>query len=351
MQRIVSKEDLKSTIKELSADFEIIGPREVPSKGIMYESLDGGEGLYLGDKFAIEPIKKFFLEPSSWVLKRAEGKDTLLETISQPDKKRIAIGVRPCEARGLVLLDKIFDPSTGSGSTLSGVERVDSEYKDSFYINNRERTIVVGLACAAPDSSCFCTSMGGTPVENRGMDVLIHEIGGKFLLDTVTDRGKEIFGSLGEEAKDGSAGPDEEKAKDLVKKRITAPESLDASFESDYWASASAACVSCGVCTYLCPTCHCFDLAEEGRRRLRCYDGCAFPDFTLEASGENPRPTKKERYRQKVFHKFDYFKKNFGENLCVGCGRCIRYCPVKIDIADVVDKIPAASNQRPATRI
>ena len=79
---------------------------------------------------------------------------------------------------------------------------------------------------------------------------------------------------------------------------------------------------------------------DEKRKRMRCYDGCAFADFTAEASGENPRPTKRERYRQRVYHKFDYFKKNFGENLCVGCGRCIRHCPVKIDISEIIDKAP-----------
>jgi len=118
------------------------------------------------------------------------------------------------------------------------------------------------------------------------------------------------------------------------------PEGLDKIFEHEYWQEVSRACLSCGICTYLCPTCHCFDLVDEERKRLRCYDGCSFPDFTLQASGENPSPTKKERYRQRVYHKFDYFKKNFGENLCVGCGRCIRYCPVKIDIAEIVANAP-----------
>ncbi|MBU3911258.1 MAG: 4Fe-4S dicluster domain-containing protein, partial [Candidatus Omnitrophica bacterium] len=133
---------------------------------------------------------------------------------------------------------------------------------------------------------------------------------------------------------------DKDKMLTLVKKKIKTPENLDKVFESGYWDEVSKPCISCGVCTFLCPTCHCFDLVDEERKKLRCYDGCSFPDFTLEASGVNPRPTKKERYRQRVYHKFDYFKKNFGENLCVGCGRCIRYCPVKIDIADIVDKAP-----------
>jgi len=235
--------------------------------------------------------------------------------------------VRSCEARGLALLDKIFD----------------QDYKDEFYIAHRNRTIIVGLACEKPDQDCFCTSMESSPAESRGMDALLFNTEEGFIIELCTDKGKNIFGSLGEnlskEAKekfDAARG----KKKDLVKRTVNVTEKLNDIFTSDYWTTVSRSCLSCGICTYLCPTCHCFDLVDEEKKRFRCYDGCAFPDFTLETSGENPRPTKRERYRQRVLHKFDYFKKNFGENLCVGCGRCIRHCPVKIDIADIVDKAP-----------
>lgn len=326
--RLVKREDLHKLISSLLEDFEIIGPKDLPNKGIFYQSLKNVEDLYLGEGFTTEPIKKFFLEPSLWIFKHTQDKEFDIETVPQSDKKRIVIGARPCEVRGLVLLDKVFD----------------SEYKDSSYINNRNRTIIVGMACNKPDESCFCTSIGGSPVDSCGMDVLIFDVNGKFALDILTDKGKDVFGSVGEDldkSQKGSPKLDKEKKKDLVKKKITVPEDLDKVFESDYWITVSRPCISCGVCTYLCPTCHCFDLVDEERKKLRCYDGCAFPDFTLEASGENPRPSKMERYRQRVFHKFYYFKKNFGEDLCVGCGRCIRYCPVKIDIAQIVDKIPA----------
>jgi len=257
--------------------------------------------------------------------------------------KRIIIGVRPCEARGIDLLDKVYNPSPGSGQGTSDIAKIDSEYKDEFYINNRKRTVIIGLSCISPDKACFCTSMGGSNTESRAMDAILYPVKEKFILEIITDKGKEILGSLGEDlAKEEEKAwiEDKEKRRELVKTKIRVPESLDKIFTHVYWEQVSRACLGCGVCTFLCPTCHCFDLVDEERERLRCYDGCAFADFTLQASGENPRPTKKERYRQRVFHKFDYFKKIFGENLCVGCGRCIRHCPVKIDIADIVDKAP-----------
>ncbi len=344
MPRIITKEDLYKLLDSLVKDFEVIGPQELPNKGIFYQRIMNTEGLYLGDGFTIEPIKKFFLSPSEWLFKEKykEG-NNVLEDIPLPKNKRIVIGVRHCEVRALSLLDKVFD----------------SEYKDSSYINNRKRTTIIGLSCAQPDKYCFCTSMGGSPAETSGMDAVIFATGGspesvrgehnrgrienRFVVEMLTDKGKDIFGSVGKELNESAikAGEsDKEKRRKLLEKKIKVPESLDAVFESDYWNKVSFSCIGCGICTFLCPSCHCFDLVDEERKRLRCYDGCAFSDFTLEASGVNPRPAKKERYRQRVFHKFDYFKKNFGENLCVGCGRCIRHCPVKIDIAEIVANAP-----------
>lgn len=328
-QKVVTKEELYKQLSSLLKDFEVIGPKELPNKGIFYETVNKAEELYLGEGFTIEPVKKFFLSPYEWLFKcqYKNGKKSL-EDVLLPNNKRIIIGIRPCEARGLTLLDKVF-----------GAE----EYKDELYLNNRGRTIIIGLSCAKPDRACFCTSMGGSPIESRGMDVIILSKDDEFIIEIITDKGKEIFGGLGQtlsEMQIKSYESEKEKRKELVRTKIKIPEALDKGFENVYWEQVSLACLSCGICTFLCPTCHCFDLVDEERKRLRCYDGCAFPDFTVQTSGEDPRPTKRERYRQRVFHKFDYFKKNFGENLCVGCGRCARYCPVKIDIADIVDKAP-----------
>lgn len=281
MQKIITKKDLENKIKELLKDFEIIGPRQISNKGIFYQSIMNPEDLYLGDGFAIEPIKKFFLNPSEWLFKEGfkEGSD-ILEDLPLKEFKRIIIGVRPCEVRGLTLLDRVFD----------------SDYKDNSYINNRKRTIIIGLACASPDRTCFCTSMGGSPVESHGMDALMFESEDGFTIEIITEKGRALFASSGDnlnEDKKKLWEQEEEKIKNSIKRKKKIPESLDKIFEDDYWDAVSKPCLSCGVCTYLCPTCHCFDLVDEERKRLRCYDGCAFADFTLQASGENPRPTKK----------------------------------------------------------
>ena len=345
MQKIITKEDLDKMLNSLLSDFEIIAPVDLPQKGIFYEPITDLNDLYWGEGFATEPVKKFFLSPSEYLFKgRYDNGQEALEELPMPGNKRIIIGVRPCEARGLTLLDKVFDAQ---------------DYKDEFYLNNRKRTMLVGLSCSKPDKSCFCTSLGGSPVNSRGMDALIFPaeekgtvlsrepspflLGNEFIIEIVSDQAAEIFGGIGEDLSNEKAKAweaDKERRKEALDYKINVPETLDNIFENSYWNKVSQGCLSCGICTFLCPTCHCFDLVDEERSRLRCYDGCAFCDFTLEASGVNPRSAKRERYRQRVFHKFDYFKKNFKENLCVGCGRCIRFCPVKINIAEVVDKAP-----------
>ncbi|PIY82237.1 MAG: hypothetical protein COX96_07070 [Candidatus Omnitrophica bacterium CG_4_10_14_0_2_um_filter_44_9] len=333
MTKFIKKEDLYKLLNSFLKDFEIIGPKQIANKGIFYEPLESIEDLYLGELFAIEPAKKFFLESSECLFHSGflDGKATVQDA-PLPDKRRIIIGLRPCEAKGLILLDKVFD----------------SEYKDRSYINNREKSVIVGLACAKPDKSCFCTSMDGSPTGSRGMDVLLFAVEDGFIVEIYSDKGKEAFSSLGKEPdehQNKTLSAYKQKRSELIGKNFKVPGDLSPIFESDYWDKVSFPCLSCGVCTYLCPTCHCFELVDEGRKMYRCNDGCAFSNFTLEASGWNPRPTKKERYRQRVFHKFDYFKKIFGENLCVGCGRCIRHCPVKMDISEIVSNAPSGAGK------
>ncbi len=116
--------------------------------------------------------------------------------------------------------------------------------------------------------------------------------------------------------------------------------SLDRAVDSPLWDRVHRTCLGCGVCTYLCPTCHCFVISDTKRgargERVRCWDACQYPAFTLEASGHNPRPTPRERLRHRMLHKFSYFPKDFGKHACVGCGRCVEHCPVNLDLREVI---------------
>jgi sulfhydrogenase subunit beta (sulfur reductase) len=173
------------------------------------------------------------------------------------------------------------------------------------------------------------------------------------LLKGITPKGKKLLDELASLAKATSA--DEKYFEGYIKKgkeyktRFTNvdPETiagkLEAVFDNaDFWTRVSSACLSCGICTFVCPTCYCFDICDDtlfGKgTRSRVWDACTFTDFTLEASGHNPRTQVYQRLRQKFCHKYSYHIRKYGVISCVGCGRCTRYCPVNIDILSFVDE-------------
>jgi ferredoxin len=189
---------------------------------------------------------------------------------------------------------------------------------------------------------------------------------GKYLLKIVTDKGREALKDIDAltSATDGDVrGKDRLIAATKESMRVSEMQ-LDAGelekklddFDASFWQTIHIKCLGCGVCTYFCPTCHCFDLTDETKttpyvssasstdnkaqgRRIRTWDSCMFPLFTRHASGHNPRPTLKERMRQRIMHKFNYTVKNYSEIFCVGCGRCVVNCPVNLDIRNVLKEI------------
>ena len=118
------------------------------------------------------------------------------------------------------------------------------------------------------------------------------------------------------------------------------PENLKGRFEDPIWDQIYRSCLGCGICTYICPTCYCFDIQDYGHQeqgeRFRCWDSCQFSHYTLTAGGNNPRPTRKERVRNRFLHKLQFYPERYEEFGCVGCGRCLRSCPVGIDMVSVI---------------
>ena len=236
-----------------------------------------------------------------------------------PADELLIIGARPCDAAALQALDKVFQ----------------WDYDDLPYRDRRERTTVVSFACSEPGPHCFCSSLGGSPQDSRGSDVLIFRSdNGQVLIQVYTARGEKLIERLADQIQPAPTDVELPAAAELEKKfdpqEVKAW--LDENFESDFWAENSLKCLGCGACSYLCPTCHCFDIVDEsswnrGQRR-RNWDCCSFSLFTLHASGHNPRPDRRARVRQRIMHKFKYFPERFGQVACVGCGRCLKNCAV-----------------------
>ncbi|MFQ5834757.1 MAG: 4Fe-4S dicluster domain-containing protein [bacterium] len=324
MERIIEQNQINKRLSELMEDFEIIAPVK-DGNLVLFKPIKKVEEVLSDYTNPLKPAKEFFFPPRESLF---SFKDKGLEPSPRWERNRIIWGIRPCDARSLSLLDKVFG----------------GEYEDSFYLEKRKKTLLVGLACRNPQSSCFCTSLNGGPHSTEGMDLLLTYLGeGTYFAQTVTSKGEELLNYAGVGVKKEDREKKErleDSAKKMITKALEMPGDLEAIFDDPYWERISRKCISCAICSYLCPTCHCFDLTDEGRQRIRFWDSCSFPLFTKMTSGENPRREKRRRFRQRVYHKFDYFRKNFGQIACVGCGRCVRQCPVKMDIVEVINNIP-----------
>ena len=239
----------------------------------------------------------------------------------------IAFGLRSCDLRAVQLLDKVFreqDPA------------------DELYQKRRANTVLVSLACEAPDPFCFCGSFGINPVEAEGADISAWQEGDALLLEARTEKGEALLKQAGDLLQDceGAEKPAPPATADFDLPLEGLPERLKERFDDPAWDRLYRACMGCGTCTYICPTCHCFDVQDYGHhaqgQRFRCWDSCMYKEFTVMAGGHNPRLTRKERVRQRFLHKLQYFPENYGAFACVGCGRCLRGCPVNLDIVQAI---------------
>ena len=203
----------------------------------------------------------------------------------------------------------------------------------------------MGLACAAPSWGCFCTSVGGSPAGTEGLDLLLTDLGDRYHVAVLSEAGRELvadpaFGRLPTPTR-----AEAEARHAAASARMPALFDAEAvagkvEWEAPVWMRHARRCLACGACSFLCPTCHCFDIQDEvtaeGGVRFRCWDTCQFGEFTRMGAGHNPRPTQTERLRQRVSHKFKYLVEEFGRTGCTGCGRCVEACPVNIDIRSVL---------------
>jgi len=291
---------------------------------------------------------KEFLFPSTEALfsYRFLGDEVTLDDAPADVGEQVLFGLRPCDAAGLARLDDVF---LRDGS-------------DPVYASRRHGTALVSLACERARPECFCTAVGGSPAGTEGSDLQLVPLSpGSWLVRALTAAGTELVAGSSRDwtpaaAEDWAQAEEQRRAVEEEIGRDPLPAEwaavLEGSFDQPLWEALGERCLGCGICAYVCPSCSCFDVGDEGNAfcgtRCRTWDSCSFPRFTLHASGHNPRPTRASRYRQRVLHKFAYFPlEHEGRLMCVGCGRCLKLCPVGLDIRRAVESAAAAGEDAP----
>ena len=333
----IAKENWADGLGKLSGSFRLFGP--VKDKEFHnFKELDKNTvpdfdflNTHLSAKSMVFPQTEVMFKYS---LDENEAEHHVMKEVKKDYTPRAVFGVRPCDAAAFLLVKKNFETP---------------EYKDPYWLKAYKASTFVGLACNDPHSTCFCTTAGCGPFHEQGLDVLLADAGDHFLAKVITEKGEKLLQSAGWNT-ETDAGEQIETLKKEAESRITSSVSTDKLkdkvlnelYQAPFWEETAFSCINCGTCTYVCPTCWCFDIQDENHGksgiRMRNWDSCMYPLFTIHGTGHNPRGTKMHRVRQRFMHKLKYYVDKYDSGIqCVGCGRCVRLCPVNIDIRNVCE--------------
>lgn len=319
-----------SDLKELPLGFRNV---EMPG----YYSLETTSG-YFTYTHPVNSPKAFLHPPELTLIKVLNTEEGLRFEVEYPGESLCLFDVRACDLYALKVLDRVF------------VER--NAHPDPYYLKLREKVFILAVNCSYATQTCFCTTMGTGPEVKGGYDLLLTELEIGFLIEVGSEKGEKVMESISN--KERAEEKHFQEKKEAVKRaesymrvffeREGLPEKLYERMEAEHWKPIEKRCVACTSCTQVCPTCFCFDILEKNdlelseSRRVRVWDSCFSPAFAT-VHRFNLRQSIHSRYRQWLMHKFAYWTNQFGLFGCVGCGRCITWCPVGIDIRQEVKNI------------
>jgi sulfhydrogenase subunit beta (sulfur reductase) len=333
--KLTDRTNLRNWLDALAERYTLIAPRW-EAGDLLYQKVTGSQEIAFDyERTVLSP--KTFLLPDTQTLLEIKKRAEVVELVEPPpEEEQVLFGIRPCDARGLRVLDAL----------LLGRSPADADYAA-----RRARTTLIGLACPQLWEDCFCTSLGGAPDDATDMDLMLYASGDEYWVQVVTEKGGALLEWLSARDTDRPAPVS---ARSGTEVPVLPPEGWAALFDDAYWRRLGDRCLSCRACTYVCPTCRCFDVrdttvaAGPGTahiERLRAWDSCLAAAYRRIAGGHNPRPTVAQRLRNRFYCKFYYSPEGFDVVACVGCGRCIAVCPAGIDISEMLAEVSALAAQ------
>ncbi|MFZ5954939.1 MAG: 4Fe-4S dicluster domain-containing protein [Nanoarchaeota archaeon] len=309
MQKILPTSELNNFLDTLMKKFELIAPIKHDNV-TKFEIIQNLNDIYL-DSITEVPAKNFFMPESEELFK---FKDKKIIEAKNPEKKRVIFGLRKCDLNSLKILDNVMH--------------------DSGYLEKRKNTILIGIHCKNPDDYCFCNSM---KLEDY-YDLFFYEFDNKYYVSVGSKKGLKIVKDL----KDAKR---EIKIPNPKNKKALKTLDIERHYKNKIWESDAEKCLSCGVCTAYCPTCNCFNIEDNLNmnlnqgERIREQASCQLKSFSRLAGNKIIRDSRLSRFKHFVFHKIVYYRKKFKRPMCVGCGRCLRVCPPKIDWVDTINML------------
>jgi sulfhydrogenase subunit beta (sulfur reductase) len=344
MERILHKIDMKKFFNHLKEGRTIIGPRKMGGGTARYTNTAFGELQAIEDadlcyQSTMLTLKSVLFpdNQSLYEFVKDENGVSLKNMRSVFEKEMVLLGIHPCDIASIACLDKVFS---------------EDNLADSYYNKRREKTIVIGLTCEKSQPTCFCQAVGSGPDAETGFDLLMTDLGDRYFIKSGTKIGEKLLDPdmfiLATEADVETRT----RKLEAVSKMLPESNSLEnlthhiaGKFDSDEWENIAEDCCSCGACNMVCPTCHCFTIRDKANldltkgRRVLVWDACHFERFASMAGNYTIREGKETRYKHRLYDKFYYDPQRYGSIFCVGCGRCITYCPAHINIITKLDEL------------
>lgn len=341
--KILFKKDVNKLIERCLKSAHVIAPIKTTYGDIIFTPAASASEIALDQGFenSILPPKNLFLPQEETMLTYRRHKDGyILEPSLLDEQESILFGVRSCDVSAILFLDRFFA----------------SNFKDIYYLKRRKNTTLISVGCNDPQDTCFCICSDCGPFLTYGFDMQLIDLGDRYFVETGTPKGEKVIKDNKNIFKDISVADEKVKREviEITKNKFksarayfskTIRKLTEGKVDKNIWEELGQRCFSCGGCSYVCPTCSCFDVMDlpnsnDEYERVRSWDSCLFGGFTKEASGHNPRLEKKERVFRRYYHKLSYYcvEKNEAHG-CVGCGRCIATCLGHINMPVVVEKI------------